>query len=91
MTEIDGKKPYEHTGIKEGDLIISIDNKEITTTEELVECVNSSNGRILNIKYIRDGLELNTKIEPVITTNKEYKLRTLGKRWGSRNRNNYLL
>jgi len=74
MTEIEGRKPYENSGIEEGDLIVEIDNKEICTTEELVECVNSSNGESLEITYIRDGAEYNTNIEPIETSNNEYKL-----------------
>lgn len=91
MTEIEGKKPYENTGLQEGDLIISVNNTQISTTQELVECVNSSNGRLLELTYIRDGEKLTAEIEPVITSGKEYKLRTLGKRWRSWNWYNYVL
>lgn len=42
MTEVAGCKPYENTGIKEGDLITEVDNVEVTTTGELIECVNNS-------------------------------------------------
>ena len=45
MSEIEGQKPYENTGIKEGDLIVKVDNVEVTTTGELVECVNNCNRR----------------------------------------------
>jgi len=45
MSEIEGQRPYENTGIKEGDLIIKVDNVEVTTTGELVECVNNCNRR----------------------------------------------
>ena len=91
MTEIEGKKPYENTGIKEGDLITYVDNLQITTTEELVKCVNSSYGEILEITYVRNGEQYITKIKPVETTSKEYKLRIMGKRWGCRNRNSNIL
>lgn len=74
MTEIEGKKPYENTGIKEGDLIIYIDSTQVTTTEELVQCVNSSNGKILEITYVRNGEEYVTNIEPIKTVENEYKL-----------------
>ncbi len=74
MTEIEGRKPYENSGIEEGDLIVEIDNKQISTTEELVECVNSSKGETLEITYVRDGNEYNTNIEPIETSNNEYKL-----------------
>lgn len=45
MTEVAGCKPYENSGIKEGDLIVQVDNVNITTTEELIECVNNSGRR----------------------------------------------
>lgn len=74
MTEIKGEKPYEDTGIKEGDLIIAVDNVEITTTDELIECVNNSKGENLQIKYIRDGIEYMAYIEPVKTDDDKYKI-----------------
>ena len=74
MTEIEGQKPYENSGIEEGDLITCINDKQITTTQELVECVNNSEGNIIHITYIRDGQEYETSIEPIITADNEYKL-----------------
>ena len=74
MTEIEGQKPYEGTGIEEGDMIVEIDEKEITCTDELIECVNDSNGEDLNIKYVRDGVEYVSNIEPIKTNANEYKL-----------------
>lgn len=74
MTEIQGQKPYENSGIEEGDLITYINNKQITTTQELVECVNNSAGNLVYITYIRDGQEYETCIEPIATSNNEYKL-----------------
>ena len=49
MSEIDGKKPYEKSGIEAGDKIIEIDSEHIDNTDELIECVNKSNGREINI------------------------------------------
>lgn len=74
LTEIEGLKPYENSGIEEGDLITCVDNQRITSTDELVECVNNSKGKIIDITYIRDGQEYTTQIEPIITVNNEYKL-----------------
>ena len=47
MSEIQGidnkkYKPYENTGIEEGDTIISVNNNNIGTTEELIEKVNKA-------------------------------------------------
>ncbi len=74
MTDINGMKPYENTGIKEGDLITFINQKQVFTTEELINCINSSNGKVIEVTYIRNGEEYVTSIEPVKTKEKEYKL-----------------
>ena len=74
MTEIEGKKPYENTGIKEGDLIKAVDNIEISTTEELVNSVNASQGKEIEIKYLREGTEYTANIEPVKTKEEKYKI-----------------
>ena len=74
MTEIEGEKPYAASDIKEGDLIISVDNIQVTTTQDLIKCVNNSNGNTIEIKYIRDGQEHTTTIEPIKTSNNEYKI-----------------
>ena len=74
MTEIEGEKPYESAGIKEGDRIISIDNKKISTTEDLIETVNQTNGKEILLKYIRQDTEETTSITPVKTKDNEYKL-----------------
>lgn len=72
--EIEGQKPYENSGIEEGDLITYINNIQVTTTDELVECVNNCQGKIIDITYVRDGIEYETSIEPIETNENEYKL-----------------
>ncbi|MBO4816341.1 MAG: PDZ domain-containing protein [Clostridia bacterium] len=42
MSEIDGQKPYENSGIEEGDMIVKINEEEITNTSELINSVNKS-------------------------------------------------
>lgn len=74
MSEIEGKKPYEKTGIEAGDKIIEINKNKISSTDELIECVNNSNGKELEIKYISDEKEEYANIMPVKTSNNEYKL-----------------
>ena len=79
MTEIEGEdnkkyKPYENTGIKEGDTIISINNTEILNTDDLVNIVNASNGSKLDVKYVRNNESLECSITPVKINEKDYKL-----------------
>lgn len=49
MTEINGIKPYQDSGIEEGDMITKVNDENITTTLELVESVNKSKRR--RLKY----------------------------------------
>lgn len=74
MSEIEGKRPYENTGIKEGDRIIKINENDINTTAELMQEVNASNGRKINIKYIREEETITASMTPVKSSNNEYKL-----------------
>lgn len=79
MSEIEGidnekYKPYENSGIEEGDMIVKIDNKAITCTADLIDKVNNSFGHNLEISYIREGNIYNTNIIPTQTDNNEYKL-----------------
>ena len=74
MSEIEGKKPYQNSGIEEGDRIVEINNNQIDTTDELINTVNRSNGEEVKIKYIEtDNSVKTTSIKPVKTGN-EYKL-----------------
>lgn len=76
MSEIEGEKPYENTGITEGDRIIKIDKEKISNTEELVQTVNSSQGKEVQITYIKEDTneEKVTNILPAKTKDNEYKL-----------------
>ena len=79
MSEIEGidnkkYKPYENTGIKEGDTIVKINNVQINSTDELIENVNKSNGKNIKINYIHEQETKECSIIPVETNKSEYKL-----------------
>ena len=74
MSEIEGQKPYENSGIETGDKIVEINNQKINNTDELIACVNSSNGEKIEITYVSDNEEEVTSILPVKTGENEYKL-----------------
>lgn len=73
-SEINGQKPYANTGIEEGDIIVEINQKEITCTSDLIETVNDSNGEDLKIKYVRDGIEYTASMEAIRAEDNKYKL-----------------
>ena len=79
MSEIEGEdskiyKPYEETGIKEGDIIISINQTKINTTDDLIKEVNNSKGENIKVKYIHDEKTLECSIKPVKTRKENYKI-----------------
>ena len=57
-------KPYENTGIVEGDMIISVNNNAIASTSDLLAEVSKSNGKELQVEYVRDGNIYETDIKP---------------------------
>jgi len=65
---------YENTGIKEGDMIKSVNGKTINNVEELINEVNKSNGDDISIKYERNKEEIYTLIKPIKTNRGDYML-----------------
>lgn len=79
MSEITGKdmeryKPYEASGIEEGDIISEINGKEVTCTNELTKYINDSKGQNMQVKYLREGEELSTSLTPVKAEDNTYKI-----------------
>lgn len=79
MSEIEGEdknkyKPYQNSGIEEGDRIIAVNNETITCTADLVKEVNESKGEQVEIKYVRGEEEKVTSLSPTKTSQSEYKL-----------------
>ena len=79
MSEIEGYdnkkyKPYENSGIKEGDTIIKINENLINSTEDLITNVNNSQGKDINVEYIHQEQTKECSISPVKTGNNQYKL-----------------
>lgn len=79
MSEIEGNnkqkyKPYLNSGIEEGDMIIEMNSEKISNTDELINVVSESNGKEIQIKYVRDDKTITTSITPVKSESDEYKL-----------------
>lgn len=79
MSEIEGNdnnkhKPYENTGIEEGDMIVSIDDSTVSCTTDLIDTVNKSKGKQIKIKYVRKGEACQTSITPIKGNDNKYKL-----------------
>ena len=79
MSEIKGidnqkYKPYENSGIEEGDRITKINNEEVTDTNTLINIVNKSKGKNLEIEYVRNNEMKYCNITPIKYGDGSYKL-----------------
>lgn len=79
MSEITGDnmeryKPYEGSGIAKGDIIVEIDEKLVTCTSDLTECINESKGNEMQVTYIRNGNVENTNMKAIKSNDNGYKV-----------------
>ena len=79
MSEIEGKdnqryKPYENSGIEEGDMIIQVNESIVSSTQDLIDEVNKSNGESIILKYVQDNETKECSIFPVQSYDNQYKL-----------------
>lgn len=73
---IDGRmhKPFEGSGIEDGNSIIAINGSIVNNTNELINAINMCNGEKIEITYKNNDEEKKCEITPVIDKNKEYKI-----------------
>lgn len=67
-----GKCAAKQSGIRKGDIIMSIDGKSVSSNEEVGELISASGGKSCTIKLIRDGKQLTEELVPD-SINGEYK------------------
>lgn len=60
--------------IKKGDYILSANGNEIKNKEELIECVNNSNGNRITFEIRRDNEKFDVSIQPVLDEDGKYKI-----------------
>jgi len=62
--EVNSGLPAEAAGLKKGDLILSIDGKEVKKWEDLSRIIRNSQGKELTLKVKRDDATLDVKVTP---------------------------
>lgn len=65
--------PAEKADIRKGDNITHIDGKEISSANELIEAIENSGGKVLELKVNRKGEVLTLNLEPVRSKDGKYK------------------
>ena len=63
--EVNNKNPARDAGLKVGDVITSINKKEVTKVDEMIDIINNSKSENIKIEYIRDNDTKNTTLNLV--------------------------
>ena len=61
--DINGIYPATEAGIKQGDIITNVDNKDISTIDEMVELINNNTNNELVIEYKRNNKNYKTTLK----------------------------
>ena len=71
IQDVQPKSPAYEAGIKSGDLIQSINNREVKSIMEVSTFINASSSKTIDIKVLRNGTELTLKVEPKFIQGKD--------------------
>ena len=61
------KNPARSAGLRQNDIILSVDGREIVGAAELNEIISGGNGKPLTVKYSREGKEYTTTLTPIFS------------------------
>jgi len=70
IEEVTPNFPADLAGLRKGDLILSVDGKEVSKWDDLSRIIRSSQGKDLLLKLKRDGEILEIKVTPQSSTQK---------------------
>ena len=78
MSDVDGQEglsnPAKNAGIKEGDIILSIDGQTVSSNEDVAAVIEKSEGRSLRMELQRDNMTFTVAFTPVLSaTENKYK------------------
>ena len=71
IQDVQPKSPAYEAGIKSGDLIQSINNREVKSIMEVSTFINASSSKTIDIKVLRNGTELTLKVKPKFIQGKD--------------------
>lgn len=72
VASVSESSPAEAAGIKEGDVIVSVNKTEPSASENIPQLINASEGKEIELEVRRDGRELTLKVTPELVETEEY-------------------
>ena len=73
ITDLQTGKPADKAGLKEGDQIIALDGKPVPALAEMVESLEVSKDKPIQLTVLRDGQEKTFTVQPVLS-DKRYRI-----------------
>jgi len=73
MYDVNGKNPAMDAGLKAGDIIIKVDDQEVTSIDQMISKINDSKDSSISISYKRDNKIKTTTLEVFKDENEIYK------------------
>ncbi|MBE6650965.1 MAG: SpoIVB peptidase [Ruminococcaceae bacterium] len=72
-SEVGKVSPAKTAGIREGDTVISLNGKKMSSAAEVADVISGSEGKIIECVIKRNGKEIKTNLVPVKNTDGDYK------------------
>jgi regulator of sigma E protease len=66
VADVEAGMPAAKAGIKEGDEIVAVDGKPVPVIEALIDTLQQTKDRIVNVEILRDGQTLTFPLQPVL-------------------------
>ncbi|MDR5658228.1 RIP metalloprotease RseP [Serpentinicella sp. ANB-PHB4] len=67
INDIAEDSPAHYVDVQPGDEIVSVNNKKISTWDNIVEEINMSQGETINVELLRDNEVITKRITPIIS------------------------
>ncbi len=74
ITDLQAGRPADKAGLKEGDEIIALDGKPVPALAEMVESLEVSKDKPIQLTVRRDGQEKTFTVQPTLSPDKRYRI-----------------
>jgi len=71
VADVEANMPAAKAGIKEGDQIVAVDGKPVGMIEALIDSLQVTKDKVVDVDVLRDGQRLSFKLQPVLADAEE--------------------
>jgi regulator of sigma E protease len=71
VADVEANMPAAKAGIKEGDQIVAVDGKPVGMIEALIDSLQVTRDKVVDVDVLRDGKRLSFKLQPILADAEE--------------------